>query len=217
MKFILPLVLLLLYIPAIGQYNPRKYHAFDEVKKLVYRSDFKQNRRIQLTDTTHKGCAVSEIQDNKLMLLNNCSEAVYTNLDLPVLYDGNFEIVAEVRIYCGETTDMLRDGFISWAVQGNSYTYNTFAFTSDEFYGFHSRNGKTGRCENKLYRIRHSYFYDTYARYTLRKYGDKYYFFINGRLIGTAPYMKTDGKLLELGAASKAHTLYKLLDVYYLP
>lgn len=215
MKFLQFLILWSIYLPAQGQYNPRQYHAFDEVKKLAFRKDLSEALTIPLSTTD--SCASGVINNGVLYLLNNCNETVYTAMDLPVLYKGNFEIVAEVKIYCGETRDLLRDGFISWAVDGKSYTYNTFAFTNDKFYGFHSRNGKTGECRSKLYKIRDVYSYNRFARYTIRRYGDKYYFFINGRLIGTAAYLETDGQLLELGAAPKGYTLYKMLAVYYLP
>jgi hypothetical protein len=216
MKY-LTVILLFVHLPSMGQYNPRKYHAFDDVKELAYHCDFDSGRLLPLNVPTGSKCAIGIIQDGTLQLLNNCTEPIYTSIDLPVLYEGNFEIVAVVRIFCGETKDKLRDGYISWAVQGNSLTYNTFAFTNDQYYGFHSREGNSGTHVDKLYRIRDVFFYDSFARYTIRKYANKYYFFINGRLIGTAPYLKTDGKLLEFGAAPKAYTIYKTLAIYYLP
>jgi hypothetical protein len=217
MRFLRLVILLCICLPARGQYNPRKYHAFDDVKKLAYQDNFNTKRLLPLNVTTGSICATGHVQDGVLQLLNNCREPIYTSMDLPVLYKGNFEIVAEVKIFCGETKEMLRDGFISWAVDSLLNTYNTFSFTSDKYYSFRSSDGESGVKRNKQYTIRDVYYYNTFARYTIRKYMDKYYFFINGRLIGTAPYIYTGGKLLELGAAPKAYTLYKLLAVYYLP
>lgn len=215
MKYLPVIILLHLYLPAEGQYNPRRYHAFDNVKTTAYYNDFTEATNVPLNISNK--CAGGSINNGVLYLLNNCNEAIYTTMDIPALYKGNFEIVVVAKVFCGETYDRLRDGYISWAVEGSSYTYNTLAFTNDKYYGFHSRNGNTGECHNRLYKRRDIYYYNQFARYTIRKYADKYYFFINGRLIGMAPYLETEGKFFELGAASKAYTQYKLLAVYYLP
>ena len=215
MRYLATFMMLYICFPAQGQYNPRKYHDFDDVKTMAYNKDLNQYTTIELN--TRDDCAKGNIIGGILHIRNDCDEAIYTTMDMPVLYKGNFEIVVVVKIFCGETHDLLRDGYISWAVEGSSYTYNTFAFTNDKYYGFHSRNGKTGVCSNKLYSKRDVYYYNDFARYTIRKYGDKYYFFINGRLIGTAPYLETDGKLFELGASAKAYTEYKYIAMYYLP
>lgn len=215
MKYLATLIMAWVTLPAAGQYNPRRYHEFDGVKTLAYANDTSRHATVKLNISD--SCAKGYIIGGVVHLLNSCKEPIYTTADLPVLFRGNFEIVVVAKIVCGETFEQLRDGFISWAVDSVSNTYNTFVFTNDKYYAFHSRNGATGATYHKNYSKRDIYYYSEFARYTIRKYNDKYYFFINGRLIGTAPYMEADGTLFELGASPKAYAQFKSVAVFYLP
>lgn len=214
------ILILLYYLPIIccAQYNGRKYHDFDKVKQVAYVHNFIEH----LGAFGNTGSCKPEsncIVDNVLYLYNKCSEEVFYTIDIPVLYKGNFEIVVEAKVRSGSDYGLLRDGFISWAVDKETNTNNTFTFTGDLNYSFHTHFGNVDTCYGvrKNYKKKHIYWYNMFARYTIRKYEDKYYFFINGGLIGTAPYVELSGKLFEVGALYDAYTSFKSITVCYLP
>jgi hypothetical protein len=99
--------------------------------------------------------------------------------------------------------------------------FNKFYFTGDKFQRFHihtAMNTSKNQCiaDNKY--IKDPYFYsEKFKKFTIRKYKNKYYVFINGTYKGSIPYTPFNGRDIIIGARGQTNVQFDHLSVWYLP
>jgi hypothetical protein len=227
MRYIAILTLLFVVQVATAKFNPADYFAFDKTKQLIYEIKFRAGKQDEELFRYNKNCEMSidsiDIDSGVYYLYNNCNASMGKRYRAAIDTRKNYEIVVRAKMRYYEKRYYLRYGFIMWNFTG-SQQYNIFSFSGDKRYFFHTHLDTATKADLCLggERIRvKRYYYNKFVRYTIRRYDDKYYFYMNGILIhtGVSMYDKVPVNTsdIAIGAYGNAHVEFKDVSVYYLP
>lgn len=232
MKYIILLFTCISQLGVSAQYTPKNYLEFDGKKELVFEDNFDTDKPEwhmipeEPNDTTDKCILNTDSLDYKngiVYVYNNCDKEVGNDAKIDIDYNRNFEIVLVAKLlYEEKKLDNIQQGCLAWNINDKSGQYNKLFFTG--FYNvFHNHLGLdtlSNKCIGTfkaLKRNKYGKVYNEYVRYTIRKYDDKYYVFVNGILRGTFPFVKHDGTNIGYGARANSKAEFDFLGVYYLP
>ncbi len=151
---------------------------------------------------------------------NNCERGKGRTAKIDVDYNRNFEIILVAKVVFNIDDFQYSEGYLNWNINDSSGQYNAFFFTG--FYNsFHNHLGldtTADECIGTRKRLKKTKsLFNEFVRYTIRKYDDKYYIFVNGVLKGTFPYINFNGTNIALGARARSVVEFDHVSVYYLP
>lgn len=205
--------------------NPRDYQAFSNTKQLIVSDNFavapdSWDCSMSKYGISCDSCISSyyNLQDSSFVIQSKCDSDFLYYKDFDLNYSRNFEIVLIAKV--GSDTDRyIRNGFLCWSWDNKEAVHNMFSFSGYRRYLFHTHNLTNGLKINthKHYKDRKTYSYTHYVRYTIRKYDDKFYFFVNGWFIGKGKVRELPGIYLGVGVRKQATASYKHISIYYLP
>lgn len=210
-----------------AQSNPKDYFSFKDSKKLVFADDFdsmKAGWELYADSEDENECVINKdsvgYRNGVFHIYNHCSEDIVMERVVDMNWSGNYEIVIVAKSYVDENNDTsISQGILQWNDDSIVSKFDVFFF-SGYFNEFHTHLG-SGAAKGQCIGLRkHLKFarntYDKFVRYTVRKYKDKYYVFINGLLRGTYPYINDNGPYLLIGARGNARIEFDHISVWQL-
>ncbi len=231
MKYIFILTLYFLgCTTANAQYHPKDYFEFKDKKELVFFDDFNSDKTEwhmlpEDSDDTTNVCTINTDGINYgngiYYVYNNCKEEVGIEAAIEVDYTRNFEIILVAKVLYDDNDDTsVHNGYLEWNSNEQTGKFNILFFSGffNEFHTHLSFDSTKNNCEGLRKRLKPARnTYNQFVRYTIRKYGDKYYVFVNGMLKGVFPYTKLNGSNIALGARMDSKVEFDHLSIYYLP
>lgn len=213
-----------------AQSNPKDYFSFKDSKKLIFADDFDSMKDgwelyADNEDETGNECVINKdsvgYTNGIFHIYNHCREDIVMERVIDMDWKGNYEIIVVAKAYVDEGNDStLGQGLIKWNEEVINTKFSAFFF-SGYFNEFHTHSGYDslkGRCIGLRKHIKFARnTYQEFVRYTIRKYNDKYYIFVNGLLRGTYPCVNFNGNSLSIGARRYARIEFDHISVYSLP
>lgn len=211
-----------------AQSNPKNYFDFKDTKKLVFADDFDTDREEwhilenDRSDTIYK-CDEKVDSIDKISGVLHCSNSCKRGdgriAKIDIDYNKNFEIILVAKVVFNENDIQYSEGYLNWNINDSSNQYNAFFFTG--FYNsFHDHYGFDTTADECIGARKHlkksKNIFNEFARYTIRKYDDKYFVFVNGVLKGTFPFIKFNGSNIALGARANSKVEFDHVSIYYL-
>lgn len=227
MTKLLILALIVCYLPAAGQYNPKEYKIFDDLKTRVFHDDFDDNKNNWFTCYDSTGAEIRHgkkyIKDGVLYINAVCDiDISYATCPVAtgVDFSRNFEIVFNAKMqrnkggrykhYSAIEWGRKRNGFDGYSILFNNWGNGIILYFSKQFDGgVHPDINKNIYSEvfNK----------DGFNRYTIRKFGDRYYFFVNGILEKQWQNVPLHGDLVSLSGMPDYLCEFQFISIFYLP
>ena len=111
----------------------------------------------------------------------------------------------------------INGGIIYWGrIEGTLNGYNIYFYPNGRTFIFHSDinfKDSTNTKARKTITAKDPYNDDNFNRYTIRKYEDKYYVFINGLFYKKLNAVPLTGKVIGLGSSYNATTIFDDISI----
>lgn len=212
-----------------AQSNPKNYFDFKDSKKLVFADDFdwmKPGWQLYADneDETESECVINKdsvnCRDGILHVYNHCNEDILLDRVVDMDWNSNYEIVVVAKLHVDEGNDSsISQGSLKWNNEVINVKFDVLFF-SGYFNEFHTHSGfdlAKNNCIGLRKRLKFARnTYNEFVRYTIRKYDDKYYIFVNGLLRGTFPCANFDGTYLSIGARKHSRVEFDHISVWQL-
>lgn len=212
-----------------AQDNPKDYNAFKGKKEVVFYDNFDDDRNKWFEESyspasskLDKDSCEYYIKDGVLFQHYTAEEdrqfsacEILKNID----YNRNFELSFNAKI--SGHPKRLNTGIIYWGrEQGTLNGYNMYFGQDKSIFIFYSDTQLKDSVHNKASKRMHAkniYYYNSFNMYTIRKYEDMYYVFINGAYYRKLIALPLTGKVIGLGSSFNATTVFDNISISYLP
>lgn len=221
MKHLLLLLSCFSAITALAQ-NPKDYFAFpQEQKELVFIDEFDSDdsswgAEDGVPSEDKDSCIIKDgyFYHNLVDTDNNRNLALPHNTDID--FTRNFEIIVRIKVVQKEKKDY---GIVFWGRDGLDLIGH-FLFidhTGAATIYYCNQKSKEQPCGYKQKWIYPYTKKNDFNIYTIRKYKDDYYIFVNGVYKKKSGYVPLTGKHIGLGSNENAEVFVDFLKIYYLP
>jgi len=209
MKLIVLIIALILSQTKIHaqEINPSDYASIPvSMKKRVFSDDFDNNKYFWIKQSS----PVSHQIHDGFFFFSNDYDLPYTD-GKPINFDANknFELETKIKFVSGNV-ESLNGLFWGELIFGDKYF---FGFSSMGYYTFNKEIGF--QLKEYVKKTKSELINQTADNlFTVRKYNDKYYFFINQELVYEMPYETIPGNYIGFQVASKTMVQINYLKLW---
>lgn len=232
MRSLLTLVWLsVLLSSANAQHDPKNHNAFNGLKEIAFHDDFDDDRNnwFVLNSSPTDTSDVEELNDDKTAIENGIFRIATTGMNnnhfdgyeitTDIDYNRNFDITIRAKV--SKQNDDPGTGILYWGREINTVNgYNLYIQQDGIFVLFYSNIKHKNFIEARTFKkkeINCTYHKDDFNKYTIRKYLDRYYVFVNDVYQCRKKAVTINGTILGLGGAFNTDTQFDYITVTYLP
>jgi len=195
--------------------HAQKHYKDYKISEIVYNQNFNEPDTSWADSATLNShdTIISIIHDGYLDYKNVSTSGLYAN-PYPVDIDTNKNFEIEFRAQVLGTKKRKDDGILFWGRKGDSSNYWYFGNrAASSVFSREKLNNKTRMRKAASGKItKHSF-----NIYTLRRIGDRYYFFVNYQYARANPhYIPLYGNMIGLGSSAKNEVLFDYVRVSYI-